>query len=368
MQSKLEKVVAGLKTGPRFLKELREFDNLVKAIGECKSKAEEDRIIVAELELLKVRLSDPKLDKSRGKEYMIRLIYCEMLGHDASFAYIKALQFASDPNIHTKKAAYLALTQFMDYDNQLVLLLVNTLLSDLKSDNYLIGVGSPSVAVSAHGRADPRLYGGWAPHDPAVMSAALCALHDCVKTDPRSYKNLISSFTSILKQVGRRVAGRVSGRGGGGEVHSREERRVKWGRCCLVTTPQPMGMGGGMAQGQLMGGVPNGGGGGMLQQGGGMYGMGPYGGGAGGPMVMPPPQMLQGMPPGMLGGPPPHQQQQPHQMGGHAYGAHPAQQQQPWQVQQQQAMGQQPRPAVPVQQQQQGARPGGADPFGDLLG
>ncbi|GLC48271.1 hypothetical protein PLESTB_000077700 [Pleodorina starrii] len=138
MQSKLEKVVAGLKTGPRFLKELREFDNLVKAIGECKSKAEEDRVISQELELLKQRLSDPKLDKSRGKEYMIRLMYCEILGHDASFAYVKALQFASDPNIHTKKAAYLALIQFLDYNNNLVLLLVNTLLLDMKSDNYLI--------------------------------------------------------------------------------------------------------------------------------------------------------------------------------------------------------------------------------------
>lgn len=103
MQSKMEKLVQGIKKGPAFLKELREFDALVKSIGECKSKAEEDRIITQELEVLKQRLSDPKLDKTRGREYMVRAIYCEMLGHDASFAYIKALQFASDPNIHTKK-------------------------------------------------------------------------------------------------------------------------------------------------------------------------------------------------------------------------------------------------------------------------
>ena len=56
-----------------------------------------------QLELLKQRLSDPKLDRSRGREYLVRLIYCEMLGHDASFAYVKALQFASDNSIHTKK-------------------------------------------------------------------------------------------------------------------------------------------------------------------------------------------------------------------------------------------------------------------------
>lgn len=93
----------------KLLKEfnLKEFDNLIRAIGECKSKAEEDRIITAEIEVLKQRLSDPKIDKSRGKEYMIRLIYCEMLGHDVSFAHVKALQFVSEANILTKKVRVL---------------------------------------------------------------------------------------------------------------------------------------------------------------------------------------------------------------------------------------------------------------------
>eukprot|EP00983_Pelagomonas_calceolata_P094426 1157890-Pelagomonas_calceolata.AAC.3 len=33
------------------------------------------------------------------------------------------------------------------------------------------------------------------------MNAALCALHDAIKVDPRLYKNLLPSFASILKQV-----------------------------------------------------------------------------------------------------------------------------------------------------------------------
>lgn len=37
--------------------------------------------------------------------------------------------------------------------------------------------------------------------DPSVMSAAVCALHEVIKRDPLPYKNLIPSFTSILKQV-----------------------------------------------------------------------------------------------------------------------------------------------------------------------
>jgi hypothetical protein len=100
-------MLAGATVAGRAAKKMLEFrfelDALVKAIGECKSKAEEDRIITQELEVLKQRLNDPKLDRSRGREYMVRVMYCEMLGHDASFAYISCLQFASDPNIHTKK-------------------------------------------------------------------------------------------------------------------------------------------------------------------------------------------------------------------------------------------------------------------------
>lgn len=33
----------------------------------------------------------------------VRIMYCEMLGHDVSFAYIPVLQMASDPNLLNKK-------------------------------------------------------------------------------------------------------------------------------------------------------------------------------------------------------------------------------------------------------------------------
>ncbi len=212
----------------------RELDLLVKAIGECRSKAEEDRIIAAEVDTLKARLSDPKLDKTRGREYMVRAIYCEMLGHDASFALIPALQLASDTNLLTKKvcrqqgqhradecalllharmrtyararahthththtgkftytstcpsafthaqsawllvgvqthacthvahvqAAYLALSQLLDRRSELVLLLVNTLLVDLKSDNYIVAASALVVVTKLIG---PDLINAGAP-------------------------------------------------------------------------------------------------------------------------------------------------------------------------------------------------------------
>lgn len=39
------------------------------------------------------------------------------------------------------------------------------------------------------------------------MSAALCALHEVIARDARTYKNLIPSFVSILKQVSQQQIG-----------------------------------------------------------------------------------------------------------------------------------------------------------------
>ena len=67
----------------------KQFFELVKAIGESKSKQEEDRIITAEVSILKGKFAK-KAKPSEMKEFLVRLIYCEMLGHDGSFGYIQS--------------------------------------------------------------------------------------------------------------------------------------------------------------------------------------------------------------------------------------------------------------------------------------
>ena len=92
----------------------REFDALVRAIGECRSKAEEDAIVAAEVATLKPRLigtGNASMSSSGGerlsghalKECLVRLVYIDMLGHDASWGYVKALQACSDTNLATKR-------------------------------------------------------------------------------------------------------------------------------------------------------------------------------------------------------------------------------------------------------------------------
>lgn len=67
----------------------KDFFELVKAIGESKSKQEEDRIIMSEVSVLKKKMPEANVAREKMKEFLVRMIYVEMLGHDSSFAYIK---------------------------------------------------------------------------------------------------------------------------------------------------------------------------------------------------------------------------------------------------------------------------------------
>ncbi|CAK0823562.1 unnamed protein product, partial [Prorocentrum cordatum] len=81
----------------------KEFFELVKAIGESRSKQEEDKIIVNEIAVLKQHLSQPAIPPKKMKEYMIRAVYAEMLGHDAGFAYIHAVKLTHEKNLLAKR-------------------------------------------------------------------------------------------------------------------------------------------------------------------------------------------------------------------------------------------------------------------------
>ncbi|CAO2827064.1 unnamed protein product [Amaranthus hypochondriacus] len=224
----------------------KEFLDLVKSIGEARSRSEEDRIVLHEIETLKRRIIEPDIPKRKMKEFIIRLVYVEMLGHDASFGYIHAVKMTHDDNILLKRTGYLAVTLFLNDDHDLIILIVNTIQKDLKSDNYLVVsaalnavcrlineetipavlpqvvdlLNHPKEAVKKKAVMALHRFFQQSPssvshlvsnfrkklsdNDPSVMGAALCPLFDLIKIDANSYKDLVGSFVSILKQVAER--------------------------------------------------------------------------------------------------------------------------------------------------------------------
>ena len=142
-----------------------------------------------------------------------------------------------------KRVGYLATSAFLNENHDLIILIVNTVQQDLKSDNYLVvctaltticrlvnedtipAVLPQVVELLNHSKEHVRKKAIMALHrfhqrspssishlhakfrqmlcdkDPSVMAAALCALHDLIQANPAPHKNLVPSFVSILKQV-----------------------------------------------------------------------------------------------------------------------------------------------------------------------
>jgi len=147
--------------------------------GECKAKVEEDAIVAREVDTLKRRLADPEVDKSRLQEYLLRLIYVEMLGHSASFGYIHAVKLTCEHNLPNKRVGYLAVSLFLDDSHDLLILIVNTLQQDLKSNDPLTGALSPPCAYEDNHQA-------LRPGASLLSSHSTNTHQNCVPARPRS--------------------------------------------------------------------------------------------------------------------------------------------------------------------------------------
>ena len=206
---------------------------------------DEDQIVKREAHLLKHLLSHPKVNKNTLKELLLRLVYVEMLDHDASFGEIYAVKATHESDLSVKRQAYLACSHVLDDKSELVMLLINTMQHDLASEEYLVVCSAlnaiaklitdennaipallPSVEklldhANAHVRKKAVLclqkFAMFSPEstshlgnafrrmlcdrDPSVMFASLCVLRDLCEREAGKYVNLVPSFVSILKQI-----------------------------------------------------------------------------------------------------------------------------------------------------------------------
>jgi AP-4 complex subunit epsilon-1 len=221
----------------------KELYDLVKSIGETRSKQEEDKIISQDVIMLKSKIGEKNIQPKKMKEYLIRAIYIEMLGHDAGFAYIHSVNLTQNKALTLKRMGYLACSLFLNQDSELLILLVATLQRDLMSKttaevsvalHTVAKLVSPSIVhaliepvntllvdtnenirkkavmvlqkfqkISAGTVADihDKMKRALCDKDPSVMACSLNLFFDLVKQNPSKFKDLTSSFVVILKQV-----------------------------------------------------------------------------------------------------------------------------------------------------------------------
>lgn len=220
----------------------RHFFEYIRAVGEAKSKQEEDKIVKQDLVELKKTLSEKSIDKKKLKEYVVRTFYAEMLGHNADFAYIHCVNLSSSPDLLTKRTGYLATWLCVNPEHELMYLIVSNLQKDMKSANFLevsaalascakiirtelmgsingditqlLSHTNPLVRKKAvlvmhsfyrkseGAIGDQKLFrAALCDKDPAVMGASLQLLHEVCMADPTGQADLLPSFVSILKQI-----------------------------------------------------------------------------------------------------------------------------------------------------------------------
>lgn len=188
-------------------------------------------------------VSAPTTTLKMMKECMVRLIYCEMLGYDASFGYIHAIKLAQQGNLLEKRVGYLAVSLFLHENHELLLLLVNTVVKDLQSTNlvevcmaltivsqifpremipavlpliedklqhskeiirrkavlalYKFHLIAPNQVQHIHIKFRKAL----CDRDVGVMAASLHIYLRMIKENSSAFKDLTGSFVTILKQV-----------------------------------------------------------------------------------------------------------------------------------------------------------------------
>uniref|UniRef100_A0A3Q3RLB0 AP-4 complex subunit epsilon n=1 Tax=Mastacembelus armatus TaxID=205130 RepID=A0A3Q3RLB0_9TELE len=229
--------------GSAKLSSTSKLGNLIRGITELTSKHEEEKLIQRELVSIKEQLSSPSTSMRQMKELMVRAIYCEMLGYEASFSYIHAIKLAQQGSVLEKRVGYLAVSLFLNESHELLLLLVNTVLKDLQSTNlievcmaltvvsqifprdmipailplveeklnhpkeiirrkavlalYKFYIIAPNQVQHIHNKFRKAL----CDKDPGVMTASLHIYLQMIQENPEGYKDLTTSFVTILKQV-----------------------------------------------------------------------------------------------------------------------------------------------------------------------
>jgi hypothetical protein len=174
-------------------------------VGEAKSKQEEDRIIQIEIGVLKKLQADRAnpLTGKRLKEFLVRLLYVEMLGHDASFGYMRAVELSASANLMEKRVSYLCAGLCFAPEHEFRMMLVNRLQRDLKSANVL----ECAIALSAAAKiltADmiPAVLPGVVEllkHDQElVRKKAVMLVHRFLVLQPESVAHLGDKFRRAL--------------------------------------------------------------------------------------------------------------------------------------------------------------------------
>uniref|UniRef100_A0A0G4HF14 Clathrin/coatomer adaptor adaptin-like N-terminal domain-containing protein n=1 Tax=Chromera velia CCMP2878 TaxID=1169474 RepID=A0A0G4HF14_9ALVE len=119
--------------------------DLVRAVRGCKTAAEERGVIAKECAMIRTTFKDES-DSYRHRN-VAKLLFIHMLGYPTSFGQMECLKLIACPKFPQKRVGYLGLTQLLDEDTEVLMLVTNSIKNDMAHPNQYVN----GLALSALG-------------------------------------------------------------------------------------------------------------------------------------------------------------------------------------------------------------------------
>lgn len=117
---------------PFVKKTTRDFIRQVRA---AKTAAEERAIISKESALIRNAFREE--DKVNAQSNMAKLLFIHLMGYPSYFGQVQSVKLIASPDFGDKRIGYLSLSLLVSEDNDIFLLVTNTLKSDINSGEQL---------------------------------------------------------------------------------------------------------------------------------------------------------------------------------------------------------------------------------------
>ncbi|KAJ4458889.1 Adaptor protein complex 1 (AP-1); gamma subunit [Paratrimastix pyriformis] len=111
-----------------FMSHLKDF---IREIRACKTAAEEREVVARESADIRTSFKDMKC-KTRDRN-MAKLLFIHLLGYPAYFGQVETVNLIASSKFHEKRLGYLALMVLLDEQQDLLMLLPNTMKTDMAS-------------------------------------------------------------------------------------------------------------------------------------------------------------------------------------------------------------------------------------------
>ena len=182
---------------------------LIKAVRSCKTAQEEREAIAKECAL--IRTSFKEGENSYRARNVAKLLYIHMLGYPTHFGQMECLKLIASSKYHEKRVGYLGLTQLLDENTEILMLVTNSIKNDINNSNPFISgtalcalgnIGNHEMCLALSREVQNQL----SVESPLIRKkAALCAMRIIKKVDDIEDK-FNSRVTALLEDKNHGVA------------------------------------------------------------------------------------------------------------------------------------------------------------------